>query len=478
MTERAPARPPVEDRLATWFAGEVRRAQADVVALPARPRVPRRSTVPAGLLVATMAAIAIVTGVALRDVPGTAPVESSPGATGLGSHGPGSPPPAGIVLGADGIPSRIDGEVVLRGPAATARAADVADSSPFLVGGWARQLVMRCAAVAPPTTHPLLPPCGSGFRLVAAIEDNDGLNITPDGHNLPHGAVVVRVHVGDPRAATCPPARLDRCRAAIVVEAVVWQAEQPDLVARFADGIPSSIAGELVRRPAGFATSNLPAGESFLIGGWGMPTYYACPAIPLEGSHGSCAGGSDFADTPVGGGKIRAIPALPTGPVVVRAHTPLPEDCPSGCPAVHLLIVEEIVWRGDEFTAASPRSILGVATALDLGELTASHAAVECDPGFPSVRWIASDRTDIGLILVFPSTAAREAIDQNYRADGYWGTDRTGAPCATIIDAASAWRWVAVDNVMVQVMGTVGGTPAALDQVAKDIETRLASIEP
>lgn len=117
------------------------------------------------------------------------------------------------------IPTAISGERIYR-------AADQATFSKltrsFLLGG-----VFSKPAFFPPcpandktaAEQQLLPYC--------YVESIDGLDISPmSGLDEPGGeVVVVRAHVNDPLAADCPAATQADCKAAIVVDAVVWHSD-------------------------------------------------------------------------------------------------------------------------------------------------------------------------------------------------------------------------------------------------------------
>ena len=66
----------------------------------------------------------------------------------------------------------------------------------------------------------------------------------------------------------------------------------------------------------------------------------------------------------------------------------------------------------------------------------------------------------VSMVLVFATTAAREAVDQDFLASGFIGMTSSGGSCETITDGLFATTWVSIDNVMVAVqMNPDGPTP-------------------
>lgn len=238
-------RPDLEARLAAWFSSEVRRAQADLSTVPRvpaplvvtrrRPPLPRLPLAFAALLAIVVAAELAVAGL-LRFGPSILP-----GVSGTASPQAGTPAPSSeavptssppLTLGqrySDGIPDLINGEKVVRPP-------DLSGGRPapgvtrYLLGGWSPGAFYRaCPAFhAGDPAYVLTPTCGGWpigdtplvWDTPPALSVN--VSVITDGRVIPGGPVVLRVHVDDPRAAQCPPERRPACRAAIVVDSVVW----------------------------------------------------------------------------------------------------------------------------------------------------------------------------------------------------------------------------------------------------------------
>ena len=134
---------------------------------------------------------------------------------------------ATLPVDADGIPQEIDGEAVLRGAYIAVKVAATVDDAPFLVGGWATgPMAWRCPAATPGRPVHALLPCGpgTGIQLMAGPDRADGLLVMSiDRGLLPApGAVVLRVHVHDALAASCPETNRTLCEQTLVLEAVVW----------------------------------------------------------------------------------------------------------------------------------------------------------------------------------------------------------------------------------------------------------------
>jgi hypothetical protein len=115
---------------------------------------------------------------------------------------------------ADGIPSEIDGEPVMRPE-------DLADNefagdAPFLLGGWHGQdRWFGCGRVG--ETHPLLDDCSPEWIGDAPARRGP---ILMQARALPEGPVILRVHTNDVRSATCP--ERVRCAERLVVDELLW----------------------------------------------------------------------------------------------------------------------------------------------------------------------------------------------------------------------------------------------------------------
>ena len=258
--------------------------------------------------------------------------------------------------------------------------------------------------------------------------------------------------------------------------------------ARYTDGIPRTIGGEPVRRAAeavGLAEAAVDD-RPFLIGGWlWIDPVISCPMIPGDQPLlASRCPSARLDDTPLG--KDGFVPVLDgtsvaSGPVVLRVHARdrRATRCPVGDrrECATSLVVEEVVWSGDDRTTTKPLSVFHVLNRLrnEIPDLTLEplddRAMTDCDPGLPSQAWWASDHR-LGYVLVFPSVEAREAAQGNFGASSLKGTTQDGDTCMVLFDAAFAWHWVAGANVMVEVQENHGG-PTAEQRRLIDLVTDL-----
>lgn len=351
---------------------------------------------------------------------------------------------------ANGIPREIAGEPVVLVDEAYGPLTRPGSPQRMLVGGWYTDNPMPCPSQPGAEVSPLLPRC-NGAQLSETLEPG-GLTIAvvPDGTNIPRGRVVLRVHTGDARASSCPESARDACEKAIVVDEIVWREPVAPIAGRFPDGIPNQIAGEAVFRVANLSDAPV---ASFLLGGWAPGPPWGCGIVVVrppgaEGTEDLCPLGQGFiADGPTSAG-IWTTGSFDPGPVIVRVHRG--PDCSGrlGCGLRPEFVVEQVLWAGDEATNTQPLRITDVVTAL---ERDIAGFAVEvdrpsrtCDPGWPDISWVPTSGSGVTNILVFPTIADREAVDQNFRSSGWTGID--GCSVATYGDP---WHWVAVDNVMI-----------------------------
>ena len=138
-----------------------------------------------------------------------------------------TPSEAAAARSPDGIPTSVDGRPVLRGDAALAFADEQADATSFLIGGWVTYYPgpRFCPIVPSEEQGAWTRDCGPPeFTDIAGTVDQ-GLTkaitfrFALDG--LPTGPVIAEVHVHDPRAGECGPARA-ACDAMMVVERTIW----------------------------------------------------------------------------------------------------------------------------------------------------------------------------------------------------------------------------------------------------------------
>ena len=147
------------------------------------------------------------------------------------------------------IPTEVAGERVYR---ATDRPVFAGIEGGFLLGGVFLKPTVVPSCPAPneksAAEQQLVPYC--------PIRSVDGLTISPMGSiDAPRfELVVVRVHVNDPLAAECPTAALADCKAAIVVESVVWRSDVV-VAARPSAGPAGSSAGLRVSPSASIGPS-------------------------------------------------------------------------------------------------------------------------------------------------------------------------------------------------------------------------------
>ena len=164
------------------------------------------------------------------------------------SERPSPSPNQPIVLGANGLPTSINGEPVLIASDGLARALGSNDASTFLVGGWLDDEGMLCPISLGPPKPVLLDTgfCGSAPALLGAAPSgpNGPANITladslylwpvflegssppepqpPLGPGAFNVGVVLRVHTHDPTAASCAASLRSQCEHAVVVDRVEW----------------------------------------------------------------------------------------------------------------------------------------------------------------------------------------------------------------------------------------------------------------
>jgi hypothetical protein len=459
----------LEGRLKSWFAGEVSRAERELASSKVRTaRVRRRRPIP-GLALAGLLVALVVVALALRPIivspnSGKGPVRSPTGTPTSGTH---------TVFGADGLPTTIDGEPVLRVPEAQSRLA-ASSSTRLLVGGWYSLLMMRCAFAKDPPTSPLLPYCNPS-RLSADPEHvQAGLSVVPDSVPTSVGWVVLRVHTGDPRAFSCSASIRAQCEKAIVVDEVVWQNPLPadPMAGRYLDGIPGDIDGEAVIRPQDLAGTELIGDATFLLGGWhGQDRWFGCGRLGETHPLLDDCSPEWIAEAPGGPGEILMLAReIPEGPVVIRVHTDDPRS--ATCPELERircaerLVVDELVWAGDAVTSAEPLRIDDVVMAMrqDIASFTVEvdRPSRACDPGWPDIPWISTSGSGVTNILVFPTIADREAVDQNFRSSGWTRLDG-----CSVYTYGDPWHWVSVENVMVSTSEALAErTRARLEAIA------------
>ncbi len=146
---------------------------------------------------------------------------------------PTAPSPVATSRYDDGIPRTFDGQPVLRGAEALARADAAGDDTAFLVGGWITVppagVVYGCTPMhGPPWVQtcggPTLADLGGSDQVLWPDVERRLVFTGVDFSAARTGAAILRVHVHDPRAADCGSDH-DVCDAAVVVEAIAWNGD-------------------------------------------------------------------------------------------------------------------------------------------------------------------------------------------------------------------------------------------------------------
>jgi hypothetical protein len=196
-----PSGPTIDPRLRSYLDAELRQAEVDFARLP-RPvaRRARRGAPIATLLAsAVVLLLAVVAGSQLLGRPNTGP--------------------AAIQLGADGVPTSIDGQPVLRGGDITKRAGS---AGWFLAGGTLALASDPC----PTPEQPSAAPCMETWSLVDSagagpVIGLSGISGAPGFVQTSGALTVVRVDgIPGPSAAASP---CSNCPGTLTVEAVVWR---------------------------------------------------------------------------------------------------------------------------------------------------------------------------------------------------------------------------------------------------------------
>jgi len=269
---------------------------------------------------------------------------------------------------ADGIPSVVDGQPVLRPAAALAHAAAATDATTFLLGGWERPPA-PLACIAQAQSALVLSGCdrpslaetsGTEFdqRLGIAGTSQVLLAALPDNLQLQsYAPVVVVVHVHDARCT----AGDTRCLAAFVVDRLAWSDDIPAVL----DGQPVLNIFQGKAQATTASTS-----QAFLIGGWFAAFGLTCAAPPANTPMSSLVPwcqGVFLTDLPyevldalhdmqaatitpiyLTGASAELLPRA--GRVVYRVHVhdPSAADCPPSllvrCQAA--VVVDALVWQG------------------------------------------------------------------------------------------------------------------------------------
>lgn len=277
---------------------------------------------------------------------------------------------------------------------------------------------------------------------------------------------------------------------------------------RYGDGIPMTIDSEPVLRIPTL-DDLAPADDTpFLLGAWTVDwTGITMSCVPMQGTpppFGPMRCNTRWlTDAPANHGDsplfLDSWPSMPAGPVVVRMHRHderadlCEETYRNGC--VALAVIDAVVWTGDEVTAATPIGPVDAIRRLQgalqgsLGELSIprwrqqpridtqpSAAPEDCLPPYPTLSWSIRNEAPlfpIHTILVFPTVAARELVDQDLHTSGFSGKTESGQLCRVLADELYETEWVAVENVMVGVNYVDGASNPALPLLRKTIREAL-----
>lgn len=281
---------------------------------------------------------------------------------------------------------------------------------------------------------------------------------------------------------------------------------------RYPGGIPTNLDGEPVYVGLGAVlhADAMKDATPFLVGGWfGDGTRNTCtgggivlgtpdPALFRHGC-GSVVGG----DSPWGANSWPGPQgwlawnghSLPggAGPSIVRvhAHDPLSAQCSAGsrasCEAT--LVVDDVLWTGDELTAASPISVTEAVDSLDAvliqeqlpvagGTLVVSRHVFStvreqpCPSPWPTEVFDLHGDPRFALLAVFPDVAARVA------AQPLLDSSASACPTDPRVVRPAARLWVGQANVLVLVYGSdvADATQEALSAAMNPAQTHSASI--
>ena len=262
---------------------------------------------------------------------------------------------------------------------------------------------------------------------------------------------------------------------------------------RYGDGIPMRIDGEPVLRIPVLDAEAPMDDTSFLLGAWtvdwsgitvscGISIETPPPIGPMRcNTRWLSDGPANHGHSPL---FLDGWPTMPAGPVVVRVHRhdPRAQQCGptlrDGCEAT--AVIEEVVWTGDDVTAAAPLGPVTVFARLSGADPTLSGAAITpvgrplpeplpsmtppprgsgepprlsgqlpraCELPRPPLSWSIAGAS-ISYVAIFPSTAAREALDRTQ-----------GCFMIVPVDALFAHERIRVDNVVVEVLVDPNGGP-------------------
>jgi hypothetical protein len=266
---------------------------------------------------------------------------------------PAGPAPKVVILGADGIPTQIDGEHVYR---FSERAEWEKLSGSILLGAFAPQGAPSCVPGSGQVPAAEIDLVGCSPVVLSETVSSGGWFAANKG--LPYTAIfgwgglaiVVRVHTHDPEAAGCRAEWRARCEYAFVIESVVWPT------------VPADFAGAPVYRAND--QSSFPTSGSFLLGGrFSKPDFVPPCPMPVNQSAAEQQLLPYCYQQLIDGLEVAPMSNIdePKNEIVVaRVHVndPAAAQCPAAtqadCKAA--IVVESVVWRSDELINAMPSS--------------------------------------------------------------------------------------------------------------------------
>lgn len=351
---REPVDPGLERSLRRYYADTALRPVP--VGLAGRVRGGFERPARRGMSLATLAAAAAVVVL-------LAAVVGSPGLVGRGDERPsggplvsptGAAPTRSVSFDARGIPTTIDGEPVLTGADIGRHVTAATDDTPFLIGGTVESVAIFCAMIpAYPSPNPLLQPCNGlqidGYRLVWSPSSSSARGIDLSG------PMILRVHVHDPGAASCPTTQRADCEQAIVVDERIFLSTTTG-TGRDVEGLPTAIEGEpvLVGGDIDARVATIADGSSFLVGGFVHRSATVCPRAVLQPPVNPLLPECPM-DLQLEGGRTlvdehSSLAGFGDGPMVLRvhAHDRRATACPAGVRdrCERLLFVDAVAYQG------------------------------------------------------------------------------------------------------------------------------------
>ena len=288
--------------------------------------------------------------------------------------------------------------------------------------------------------------------------------------------------VGTP-ASVSPSASFEVAPASSIPTASEPPPVAPTDTGRDRTGIPTTIDGQPVSIGLGAVVQALATSDAtpFLVGGWfGDERAHTCSGgigrdpSPLLSGCATVVGGDGPSGYTFPGPQGRMywngydLPGT-FGPSIVRVHTHDPRA--AACRAEHrtecrsVLVVDGVLWTGDEWTTTSPLSVVTTVERLGFLHIQSSFPigpqsslAVErhlfttplpgaCPSPWPHEVFELHGDPRFGVLAVFPDEAARAAAQAQFEP----ASPGCGEDPRVVRPGAAAW--VGVQNVLVQVFG-------------------------